>query len=358
MTVYEILNENKTNLFDFVLKSKFKSEEEFQQNVKQQIGEGLDVQQLNQRIEYFNTFDYIIIDRDAFVNDERHIVQMFKSIISFCMGKSNPIFVWVDIPDNYKNELIEMGVKNLIVSETLDEQKEEILECFSEQGMQRYNKNWKTNDNENFEKYHFREDSVYGIEILSTTSDIISKSISLSLCMYLNEVGANVQYIAPLYDDDEMNAIARLLNAEKQDNYFIKDHIYLTNDLDLFLENTNFIIQDLGYIKKDTLNGIIDENIDNNNNDKKIILCDLNQLEIDNVKFFYNNLGNSVYLANSTNKYIDISCLTGIDKELFIEIDKQLKIKQIDKQENLIDIRTNRNFFNTLIEPNIVKMSF
>lgn len=358
MTVYEILTEKKQNLLDFMLKPKYKDDEEFKQNVKVQVGQGLDVHQLNQRIEYFNSFDYLVFDREAFANDDRHIAQMFKSIISF-MQKASPIFIWVNIPDDLKNELIEMGVKNLVVSETLDEQKEELLECFSEQGMLRYNKNYKLNNDENFEKYHFREDSIYGIEILSTTSDIISKSVSLSLCMYLNEVGANIHYQAPLYDDEELNAIARLLGAEKQDNYYIKNNIYLTNDLEIEpKENINFIIQDIGYIKKDMFEGIKSNNIDNDEFDKKIILCSLNPLEIDNVKYFYNNLGNNVYLANSNRKYINIDILQGVDKEYFIEIDKQLKIKKIDRQEDLIDIRTNRNFFNTLIEPNIIKMQF
>lgn len=358
MTIYEILTESKKNLLDFILKPKYENDEEFKQNVKMQIGEGIDVQQLNQRTEYFNSFDYLVFDREAFANDDRHVTQMFKSIISF-MQKASPIFIWINIPDNLKNELIEMGVKNLIISETLDEQKEELLECFSEQGMLRYNKNYKLNNEENFEKYHFREDSIYGIEILSTTSDIISKSISLSLCMYLNEVGANVHYLAPLYDDEELNAIARLISAEKQDNYYIKNNIYLTNDLEITpKENINFIIQDIGYIKKDMFEGLKANNIDNDEFDKKLILCDLNELELDNIKYFYDNLGNKTYLANSTRKYINIDILSSIDKEYFIEINKQLKIKKLDKQEGLIDIRTNRNFFNSLIEPNIIKMQF
>ena len=359
-SIYEIIKDEKVNLFDFVLKPRYTDNDEFEQYVKRQIGSGLDVMQLNQRIEYFNDFGYLILDRDAFANDDRYIVQMFKSIVSF-MQDTKPIFIWIDIPEDLKKELIDIcednhKLLNLISSETLDEQKEEILECFSEKGMQRYITSWKTSENENFEKYNFRLDSIYGIEMLSTTSDIISKSISLSLCMYLNEVGAKVNYNCPLYNNNELNAIARLIGAEKQDEYYKMDNIYLSNNLEAEIkDNTNFIIQDLGYIKEDMLEGLQNNNIDNDNFDKKIILCDLNILEIDLVKYIYYRLGNKVYLANSTNKYINPSQLSGKDKEDFEDIDRQLKIKKLDKQQDLIDIRTNRNFFNALIEPNIIK---
>lgn len=359
-SIYEIISDEKVNLFDFVLKPRYEDESEFEQYVKRQIGSGLDVEQLNQRIEYFNSFEYLILDRDAFANDDRYVVQMFKSIISF-MQNTKPVFVWINIPEELKNELISIcednsKLLNLITGETLDEQKEEILECFSEEGMKRYITNWKTGENENFEKYSFRLDSIYGIEILSTTSDIISKSISLSLIKYLYEIGAKAYYLCPFYSDNELNAIARLMGAEKQDEYYKMDNIYLSNNTNLEIsENINFIIQDLGYIKEEMLNELQENGIDNDNFDKKIILCDLNVLEIDLVKYLYYHMGNKVYLANSSNKYININSLSGKDKEDFEEIDKQLKIKKIDKQQDLIDIRTNRNFFNALIEPNIIK---
>ena len=94
-------------------------------------GQNLDINLINQRIEFINYYDYFVINREAFANEDRAVLQMFKSILSF-MRKTRPIFIWQGIGDNYKKELIKEGIKNLICGDTLDEQKEEILECFRE----------------------------------------------------------------------------------------------------------------------------------------------------------------------------------------------------------------------------------
>lgn len=360
MTIYQISTESKANLFDFALQDKFKSREEYNQCYKKQLGEGLDVKIVNQKIEYYNTFNYLIIDREAFANEDRYCVQMMKTLLSF-MQNTIPIFIWVNMPDNYKHELIETGVKNLIISDTLDEQKEEILECLSEKGMQRYNTNWKTSGNENFEKYKFKEQNGYSIQLLTTSSETKSISISMSLSLYINKVGGKVCYIAPMYSDNKIEAIARLVEAEKQDSYYIKENIYITNDEDFnFAEKgVDFLIRDLGFINDTMFIDYLKE-IDNDNFDKNIIICDPNTLEIDTIKMMLEKLNNNTYIVNSTNKYIDInslSNLSSIEYDFFSLIDKQRRIKRLEKQDELIDIRTNRNFFNMLIEPHIVATS-
>ena len=57
--------------------------------------------------------------------------------------------------------------------------------------------------------------------------------------------------------------------------------------------------------------------------------------------------------CSSSKEKKNMDNLTGIDKEFFDNLDKKLKIKEIYKQDEIIDIRTNRNFFYSLIEPQI-----
>ena len=341
MLIYQISTEDKKNLFDFIITGMFNSREDLIQNYKQQLGDNLDANTLNQRTEFFNSFDYLIIDREAFYNNDRSVLLQLKGLKSF-ISKPRLIIIWRGMEEDLKKELIEENIKNLIIAETLDEQKIEIKECFSENGMQRYGTNWKTSKNENFEKYIFDSLNMYAIQFLTIDNSLKCKSIALSLCLYINSIGGSVNYYAPYYSDNTISNIAKLINAEEQDEYYIKDNNY------------NFMITDIGFVD-DVMFNAEKENIIDERYDKNIILCDLNILEIDTIKDIFNSFNKNVYIANSSNKKIDINTLnlTGIDKEFFDNLDKKLKIKEIYKQDEIIDIRTNRNFFYSLIEPQI-----
>lgn len=366
MTIFQISTEDKSQLFDFAISDKFKTHEEQEANHKKFLGENLDIEKIvNQRIDFINSFTYFIIDRDCFANEDIKIVGMFKSIKSF-MRDTIPIFMWINIEDSYKNELINAGITNLIIGNTLDEQKEEILECFSENGMRRYGTTWKTGTTENYEKYYFSESKAYAIQLMTTDNNIKCKSLSLSLCLYINKVGGKVLYYLPLNTDKEVEDIAILLDANNinvdNDNenvgeksiLYKKDEIYITNEEDnIDFSDFNFVVQDLGFIDwtkyKDYKDCITDENYD-----KNVIICDINPLEINILKEMTTSLGQKIMLLNSSDKYINIDNLTGIDKDYFGLLDKNNKIKKIEKQEELLDLRTNRNIFYTLIEPNII----
>ena len=362
MTVFQISTEEKSQLFDFAISEKFNSHEEQDANHKKMLGENLNIEKIvNQRIDFINSFTYFIIDRDCFANEDIKVVGMFKSIKSF-MRDTIPIFMWVNIDEKYKNELINAGITNLIIGNTLDEQKEEILECFSENGMKRYGTKWKTSGTENYEKYYFSESKVYAIQLMTTDNNIKCKSIAISLCLYINKVGGKALYYLPLSSDNEIESIACLLEANKMENeedenktiLYKKDNIYITNNEDnISFSDFNFVIQDLGYIEWTKYNEykecIVDENFD-----KNVILCDINPLEIDILRELSINFDQKIMLLNSTDKYLNIDNLTGIDRDFFGQLDKSNKIKKLEKQEELIDLRTNRNIFYTLIEPNII----
>lgn len=363
MTIYQITTDEKKDLINFAVKDKFKDHEEFINNCKTMSGQNLDINLINQRIEFINSYDFFVINREAFANEDRMVLQMFKSILSF-MRKTRPIFIWQGISEDYKKELIKEGIKNLVCGDTLDEQKEEILECFSEKGMQRYNTNWKTSGTDNFEKYVFREDKTFAIQVLTTDNLIRCRSMTLSLCMYLNQVGGKVAYNAPLLSENELLAIANLIQADTQynedygTNYYTKENITLSNDPDFInsnLERYDFMVQDLGFF--DENNYIVNkESIVDDAFDKNVIVCDLNRLEIDNVRTISNELGSKILLVNSFDN-IKFDDLQGIDLEYFGLLDKANKIKKLEKQEDIIDIRTNRNLFYSLIEPHITATS-
>lgn len=357
MTIYQISTQDKEFLFDFALKDVYKDREDYLQNYKKQLGENIDVLVLNKKIEFLNSFDYIIIDREAFVNEDRYVVQMIKSLLSF-INKAKPIFIWKSIPNEYLKELIEVGISNIIISDNLDEQKQEILECFSDKGMQRYNKNWKTSGSENYEKYVFKEQEIYCIQIMTTDNDLKSKSISLSLCQYINNVGGKVTLNCPNYSDNVIQAMAKLLNAEKEDNYYYKDNIYLSNDInfEFYEKGCNFYVRDIGFINEYSFNQNLDM-INQEMFDKNIVLCDLNILEVDIIRAIMQNLSDKTYIANSYKEYITedrINELNGIDRDYFSLLDKQSRIKRLEKQDDIIEIRNNRNFYHMLIEPFII----
>lgn len=364
MTIFQISTEDKSELFDFAICDKFNSYEELEANHKKMLGENLDIEKVvNQRIDFINSFTYFIIDRDCFANEDIKVVGMFKSIKTF-MQDTIPIFMWVNIDEKYKNELINAGITNLIIGNTLDEQKEEILECFSENGMKRYGTKWKTSGSENYEKYYFSKSKAYAIQIMTTDNNFKCKSIALSLCLYINKVGGKVLYYLPLNTDKEIKDIALMLDAngieidneERSESSVLykKDEIYITNsDENIEFSDYNFVIQDIGFIDwtkyNEYKNNIVDENYD-----KNVIICDINPLEIDILRELTTSFGQKTTLLNSTDKYINIDNLTGIDKDYFGLLDKNNKIKKIEKQDEMLDMRTNRNIFNTLIEPNII----
>lgn len=384
MTIFQISTEDKSDLFDFAIKDKFNSKDEQDANHKKMLGKNLDIEEvINQRIDFINTFTYFIIDRECFANEDIKVVGMFKSIKSFVEGKAIPIFMWSGIKEEYKNELINKGITNLIIGNTLDEIKEEILECFSEKGMRRYGTTWKTGVNENYEKYIFSEDKVYAIQIMTTDNNLKCKSIALSLSLYINKVGGKVLYYLPLCTDKEVENIAIMLDAstieetvnnnevvdinklsenidkledeEKQNKkitVYKKENMYITNE-DVDFTNFNYVIQDIGYIDnkiyENFKNNIIDEAYD-----KNVIICDLNQLEIEILQTLVLSFNQKILLLNSTNKYINIDNLSSVDKDFFGQLDKTNRIKRLEKQDEIIDLRTNRNIFYTLIEPNII----
>ena len=57
MLIYQISTEDKKNLFDFIITGMFNSREDLIQNYKQQLGDNLDANTLNQRTEFFNSFE-------------------------------------------------------------------------------------------------------------------------------------------------------------------------------------------------------------------------------------------------------------------------------------------------------------
>lgn len=364
MTIYAILSINNTNLFDFYFNKLYEDREEREQNIKIQYFDKIGKSIIEKRIELLKTYDYIIIDRECFVDNDISCLQTFKQVISF-MDETKPIIVWKDINESNKKELINAGLQNLICNMSYNENKEEILECFSEKGMQRYNTEWKTKNNENIEKYFFKQDTQLNIGIFTLDNVLRCNSFSMSLAQYILNVDGKVILNCPFNTGTELGSIANIMKADEQTytidkkniGYYEKNNLLIINNdslevdnINQKIENFNIIINNYNYININTFFNNEDEI---NKNDKIVIICDINELEIDALNTIREALDDKSPIIVNSFDAIDTNKVSGLNKEFYDTLSNSNKIKKFEKQK-LVDARTNSHIYRSLISSQII----
>lgn len=321
---------------------------------------------INGKINFFENFTFLILDRLAFNNNDRDFVEAIKKLYN-TIEKTRILIIWQGF-NHESNDgvfLIKNGITNLIINENIQENIKEIEEATTEKGIIKYQSinDIKTTGGE---KYLFKNDN-YSILILNTDHRMLATTYSLSLCNFLAKVGAETSYVT-LKDEEEINIIRRIYeNNEKEieeykyqeeidDRQFIelsKGFKYL--NLVISTENipSQFTILDASGLPPKRILEIKDYI---KQADKILLFCELNEWQIDRTRTYIEKLTKIREDLLYNNNAIDII----INNSKKDEIDKNIKIfndivpKTLIEQDGIFDWKKNRNYFYALVEKQII----
>lgn len=245
MILYLTSNAN-VNLLDQI-------EMEQEMPVKKLIGQFSLLSFVVKDMRHFSHVRYVAIDRKAIIESDDDMVQ---ALLSFqTMYETRIVIIAEGLPESspFLQQLIQNGITNVVTSNEIETMLEEIQECFSEQGMQRYIPSVSPEPvNETLEalqphkeKYKFDCKNIR-IAIAGSDRRVGVTTTAMNLVFWIQMHGGNACYL-------EANAskhlahIFHLFEPEKAGNAYVMEGVdfYLTPELD---RDYNFIVTDCGVL--------------------------------------------------------------------------------------------------------------
>ena len=345
-TLYYITDDNFSNLLDFASSE--------QLSIKKAEGEGdFDIERfVKTRIDVLNQFGLLVFNRFAFQNSDTEFYTYINSLTKLLKDNIRLIIVWQGLEDSKEVSLRSfnnIGIGNICISKDLKLLKEELKECLSDKGMQRYAvKNVNGVRNYNFT---CNAENPVAIVFLGLTKKAGCTMFSFSFANYLQNSGASVTYINE--KEYELLCNVKDLSVITTD---IGDGVptwgTLKNGLNLISRpmnlKSNFYIFDFGSVNN--TNNMQDitsflQQIENIKPDMIVMLgsimplCD--SLLKSNYKFF-DTFKNKMLIINEDHFVIDVE-----RNEAFLaEIDN---IKYCKNNTCLIDAKTNSQIYEEII---------
>lgn len=200
---------------------------------------------------HFSHVRYIALDRKAIIESDEEMIQ---ALLSFQTMYEIRIIVIVEgLPDrsSFLQQLIQAGITNVATSEHIDIMLEEIQECFSEQGMQRFipshepgNKPLAAKKSDE-EQYEFDCKNIR-IAIAGSDRRVGVTTTAMNLVFWIQAHGGNACYLEA-NTSKHLAHIIHLFEPEKVGNAYVMEgaDFYLTPEFD---RDYNFIITDCGVL--------------------------------------------------------------------------------------------------------------
>lgn len=181
---------------------------------------------------------------------------------SFQLMFSARIIVILSGCDNmnaYLSRLISVGVVNIVTAKTPSEVKDELLECLSEDGMQRYLQQYEAEESkgetepdaaqfqtdEEIPVYKWKAEDVK-IAVAGSQRRCGTTMTAFNLACWLSARGADVAFVE-MNTNRHLHLILHVYEAQKEQEHYTIDNMdfYLTDELD---RAYNFIIYDCGVL--------------------------------------------------------------------------------------------------------------
>lgn len=238
-----LTSKDKVNLLDF-------SEPETGIITKKLVGKFSLMQFIVKDMRNFSHFKYFVIDRKAIIENDTELIQ---AIASFqMMNNSRIILIDEKLKDGHPliTELIQTGVTNLITANEIEGLQEEILECLSLNGMQRFQPPLlplppKDHSISITERYQF---NCINITIAIAGSDRRTgvTTTAINLVCWVNIHGGTACYLEA-NTSKHLAHIVKLFQPDQNGNAYVLEgqDFYFTRE---FNRAYNFIIVDCGVL--------------------------------------------------------------------------------------------------------------
>lgn len=280
--IYYVTDEYNTNLLDYL-----------QNNINFSINKSEALTDIDNfiriKLSMISKYDYIILNRSAFVNNDIDFINGLKALIKMLNENKRLIIIWknlllsdVDTELNCSTySLNSIGIGNICIGNDLQELHDEINECISDSGMYRY----KVNEVSSIEKKKFKatKEEPIIIGIIGITKNAGATNFAYNFTTYLKKSGGNPLLI----NNKEFHLLKKYIEGEEIDNIYIsKDNISIAKD---FPEELiyDFYIIDYGsiYNNEDLIK--IKGDIENTEIKELILIGSIDMLAIDNFKTNY-----------------------------------------------------------------------
>jgi hypothetical protein len=217
-----------------------------------------------------NHYAYVAIDIKALKDSEEEIIEAVKAFKK--MFSSRVIFYIEDIENNKVliQDLIEQGIYNIILADTVDMMNKEIQKVVSDVGLIKRGIQLKLNavdgiKNVYVPEYLFNSKNI-SIAITGVTHKVGTTTMAMNMCNYLSNIGAKVCYV----EANTNNHIKKLPSVYT--GMIVKEGCITYNGVKYLSLNAqsndeyHFIIYDMGVLEPKNINAI-------KNNCDVVILC-------------------------------------------------------------------------------------
>ena len=309
-----------------------------------------------ENLNFLETYDYVIYDREAFTDDDYLFTSCLKEVAYYYEKTIIVLWKGLDINGDSFDNLVDAGIYNLMLATEYHEQKIEINECFSKTGMKRYATN--KDNREKAEIYEFKEGAY---TIISFNADRRMKNTinMLTFANFLSKVGGLINYVS--FKDTDMEIIKKMY----ADN---GHHVIKINDTDFKANNINFTLREFSpadsnvYILDLSSLGIfaLDKNEEIVNiikaADRLLLFAELNVFQEKNAYELFERI-----------KSIDPDIVMNKEKGFFMfnidepkegfarnsELFNTFSYKELRPIKDIFDIRVNRDIYYNLVETQI-----
>ena len=212
---------------------------------------------------------YFCIERLAITERDNEFLKALQSFQMMYDARVIVIHESVNDTDSLTRGLIQIGVTDIVTAPDMDDKLEQISECLSVEGMQRYKpKPVKAREHDDepdeeketlaqsiilkeMEDEHYRFDCVnVRIGVIGSTRRVGTTTFALGLANFIKNHGGSVCYVA-LNMNQHLEHIANAYNFDSEEDYFTYDAIDFYEGM-LSKHNYNFIITDFGDAKRET----------------------------------------------------------------------------------------------------------
>lgn len=233
------------------LLDQFEAEQEIP--VKKLIGQFSLLSFVVKDMRHFSHVRYIAIDRKAIIESDDDMVQ---ALLSFqTMYEIRIVIIAEGLPEGspFLQQLIQAGITNVATSEHIEIMLEEIQDCFSEQGMQRYiHSAYPEPVNETVgtfqpheQKYSFDCKNIR-IAVAGSDRRVGVTTTAMNLVFWIQAHGGNACYLEA-NTSKHLAHIIHLFDQEKVGKAYVMEgaDFYLTPEFD---RDYNFIVTDCGVL--------------------------------------------------------------------------------------------------------------
>ncbi len=310
------------------------------------------------KLNFLETYDYIIYDRNAFKDDDYVFVAGLNEVAKYF--EKTIILLWTGLDTNSDifNKVLDTGINNIMLATEYREQKIEINECFSKEGMKRYKTN--KDNREKAEIYEFK-DGCFTIVSLNADRRMKNTVNMLAFANFLSKVGGLVNYVSfkskdllvvkKMYEENGHRIIK--LN-EASDIEFKANNINFTEGVISDVDSNIYILDmsniPVGYLADEKYIDYI------KNADRLLLFSELNAFQEQNAYSLFKKI-----------KSIDPDIVMNKEKGFFVFDINETKenfarnsalfdtfsYKNLRPIKDIFDIRVNRDIYYNLVETQI-----